>query len=446
MAPKGEQTAGRELKELLATETSVLRALCLTINASGSVVKDRILETLFENVFFFPITKAVFAALSEMHQRGDYLVCSNLEDELRNREVGIPEGFYLEDLFRGDPPKLPELTEWLGRLKDRAGKGHPSPPGGVAEAQPAAPGTSRAPAAAPTKTESVSASTGRTGGPELEKPSKVRQARSETAGGKPRQGAPFLISSEGEEWANYLQELAAKQGKIFETGFAGLDETAGGLSPSLMLVVDQDAGRLSGFLKQLTDQVAARSRLPCLYVSFDLPKATLRVRTLGRLSGVPARDIEKGRIKKGSPEWESVERSGREAAEWLKWVFVVDADPEMDFDRLRDMGRQLLESHAASTCLLAVDRLEKMEKHGESPQSMVAGLKDLSESLEALVIVATTDKSLASEPGVDFLATLGEGKGTAVQLEVLRVEDSRSTDIRFEYRPDIYRFIEQPSS
>jgi hypothetical protein len=445
MAPKGEQAAGRELKELLATETSVLRALCLTINATGSVVKDRILETLFENVFFFPITKAVFAALSEMHQRGDYVVGSNLEDELRNREVGIPEGFYLEDLFHGDPPKLPELTGWLSRLKDRAGKGHPSPPGGVAEAQPAAPGTSRAPAAAPTKTEIVSASTGRTGGPELEKPSKVRQARSETAGGKPRQGAPFLISSEGEEWANYLQELAAKQGKIFETGFAGLDETAGGLSPSLMMVVDQDVGRLSGFLKQLTDQVAARSGLPCLYLSFDLPKTTLRVRTLGRLSGVSARDIEKGRIKKGSPEWESVERSGREAAEWLKWVFVVDADPEMGFDGLRDMGRQLLESYAASTCLVVVDRLEKME-HGEFPQSMVAGLKELSESLEALVIAATTDKALASEPGVDFLATLGESKGTAVQLEILRVEDSHSTVIQFEYRPDIYRFIEQPGS
>ncbi len=445
MALRGEQAAGPELGELLRIETSVLRSLCLTINASGSALKDRILDTLSENAFYFPINKALFAALGEMHRRGDYVVCSNLADELRNRDVRIPEGFYLEDLFRGDLPKAPEVTEWLGRLKDRAGKAPAPGSGGVAEAQPVAPAPSRATSVAPTKVDTVPASAARRSAPELEKPPKARQARTEAAEGKPRQAVPLRISSEGEDWANYLQEMAAKQGKIFETGFVGLDESLGGLSPSLMLVVDQDAGRLSGFLKQLADQVAARSRVPCLYLSFAVPKSILRVRTLARLSGVPARDIEKGRIKKGSPEWESVERNGREAAEWLKWLFVVDADPEMDFAQVREMGRQLLESNGASTCLVVVDCLEKAGKWGD-PHTVVAGLKEISESLDALVIVATANNTLASEPGVDFLATLADGKGEAVRLEVLRAEDSRSTSIRFEYRPDICRFIEQPGS
>jgi replicative DNA helicase len=212
-----------------------------------------------------------------------------------------------------------------------------------------------------------------------------------------------------------------------------------------MLVVDQDSNRLSGFLKQLTDQIATRSKAPCLYLSFGLPKAALRIRTLSRLSGVPLKDIEKGRIKKSSPEWESVEQEGRAAAEWLKWVFVVHGDAEMDFGQIRIMGRQLLESKGASTCLVVVDGFERMGRRGESPHSLVAGLKEVSESLDVLVIASTANKALLSEPGVDFLATLGEARG-ALQFEVIRAEDSRPTIVRFEYRPDIHRFTEQPAS
>jgi replicative DNA helicase len=212
-----------------------------------------------------------------------------------------------------------------------------------------------------------------------------------------------------------------------------------------MLVVDQDSGRLGGFLKQLTDQIAARSKAPCLYVSFGLPKSVLRIRTLSRLSGVPSRDLEKGRIKKGSPEWASVEQNGRGAAEWLKWVFIVHGEAEMDFEQIREMGRELLESKGATTCLVVVDSLDRMGKRAESPHALVAGLKDVSESLDVLVIAATTNKALLSEPGVDFLATLGEARG-AVQFEIIRAEDSRPTIVRFEYRPDIHRFTEQPAS
>jgi hypothetical protein len=61
------------------------------------------------------------------------------------------------------------------------------------------------------------------------------------------------------------------------------------------------------------------------------------------------------------------------------------------------------------------------------------------------VIASTANKALLSEPGVDFLATLGEGRG-GVELEVTRAEDSRPILVRFEFRPDIHRFSEQPAS
>jgi hypothetical protein len=446
MSPKGEQAAGSPLGELLSLETSVLRALCLSINTPGSVLKDKILDALSESAFYVPINKALFSVLTELHQRGEYVVCSNLRDELGNRQVNMPEGFHLEDLFRGDLPKLPEVAGWLSRLKDRAGKAQPPAAGAGAEVQTAAGVGSQVAPVASAKPEAPASPAVRRGIPELERPGRARQVRTEAAEGKARPAVLPQLASEGEEWGKYLQGVVAKQGKIFETGFAALDERPGGLSPSLMLAVDQDGGRLSGFLKQLTDQVAARMKVPCLYLSFNLPKAALRVRTLARLSGVPARDIERGRIKKGSPEWECLERYGREAADWLRWVFVVDADPEMDLDHVKHLSRQFFESHGASTGLLVVDPIEKMNMRGESPQSLVAGLKATSESLEVLVIAAAATKALCSEPGVDFLASVSDATGTTVQLEVLPTVGSRSTIIHFEYRPDIHRFVERSAA
>jgi hypothetical protein len=455
MVSSGEQAGGLETKELSSVERSVLGALCLTINVAGSAAKDRILDTLTKDHFSLSINQALFAALKELHQRGEYVVLSNLEDELHTLKVEIPRGFSLEDLFRGDPPKPAEVKDWVDRMTAKA---KPSTPRAVPEPPPVAASTSQAP---------LTPSAGRMEGApvlsrgdsltrvklpleakdtaETEKHSKTRTGRGAGPEGKSHLSASPVLSSEAEEWTSYLQEVAARQGKILETGFTGLDEPAGGLPPGLMLAVDQDSNRLSGFLKQLTDQIAARSKAPCLYLSFGLPKSVLRIRTLSRLSGVPSKDIEKGRIKKGSPEWEGVEENGRSAAEWLKWVFIVHGEPEMEFGQVRDMGRHLLESKGATTCLVVVDSLEKMGKPGESSHSLVAGLKEVSEALDVLVIASTTNKALLSEPGVDFLATLGETRG-AVQFEVIRVEDSRPTIVRFEYRPDIHRFTEQPSS
>ena len=69
--------------ELRSLETSVLKALCLTINTAGSELKYKILDSLAEDDFYFPILRAVFRTLGEMHARGDYVISSNLEEELQ---------------------------------------------------------------------------------------------------------------------------------------------------------------------------------------------------------------------------------------------------------------------------------------------------------------------------------------------------------------------------
>ena len=242
---------------------------------------------------------------------------------------------------------------------------------------------------------------------------------------------------------SYLEELESKQGKSIESGFRLVDEAMDGLCPGVMVIVDQERDRLSGFLKQLTDQIAEGARVPCLYVSFRLSKDVLRVRTLARLSGVSAKDIEKGRLRKNSPEWQKVEESGKQAATWMKRVFVIEAGSETNLGLLRKMCRQLLDSSGVATCALLVDGLENLGKAGQSLTSATADLKELADSMDLVTIAATDGSEPVAGPSVDYAAVLSNDKGGMVSLEVLARGETESQRVTFEYLPSIYRFIDR---
>ena len=90
---------------------------------------------------------------------------------------------------------------------------------------------------------------------------------------KPKMKA--VLSSEGDDWSSYLEDLASKQGKIYDTGFKTLDREFNGLAPGLMLLVDEDRERMVSFLKQVTDQMAASGSIRCLFLASEQPKAAL---------------------------------------------------------------------------------------------------------------------------------------------------------------------------
>ncbi len=89
--------------ELKSLETSVLKALCLTINTAGSELKYKILDSLADDDFYFPVLRAVFRTLTEMHLRGDYVISSNLEEELQKSAGEMPAGFANRAVLRGKP-------------------------------------------------------------------------------------------------------------------------------------------------------------------------------------------------------------------------------------------------------------------------------------------------------------------------------------------------------
>ena len=315
MAVNTEPSEAVGADELHKLEASVLEALCLTINTAGSELKYDILEKLAEDDFYFPLHKALFRTLAELHGRGEYVIAANLDEELRKCATTLPTGFAIEEFFSGTIPSSTDLDRWIARVKERS---HRDPPAERA-----------------TSSIGDTAVTDAFTGPwdsaveipvdlsALEDVARKGGAISESAS-ETNVSVSLDLTSEGCEWLDFMDVLGSKQGKTFVTGFTRLDAGLGCIRPGLMVVVDDEPQRRASFLKQMADQAAALGEVRCLYFASELPKGALRLRTLARLSGVPATDIEQGWLKKDSEEWARVDREGRAALGWLERVFVYE--------------------------------------------------------------------------------------------------------------------------
>ncbi len=501
--PEGAGTIG--VGELRTLETSVLKTLCLTINTAGSELKYKILDSLSDDDFYFPVFRAVFHTLAAMHLRGDYVISANLEEELeKGTDAEIPTGFVIEQLFDGSLPALTDLNVWVGRLKERSRSGiipsvqpavrepTPIPPRadatvvksvaevkrkiaeeqrksspGVPPAVPrerpqasllstSSPGVKSSPHVS--REKSTPALTPPPSGPissvaagpissvtkikqPLTPPPKEKSSPAVSATqAKPKQKA--ILSSEGDDWSSYLEDLAKKQGNRFETGFPRLDDELGGLSAGLLVLVDEDRDRITSFLKQVTDQVAAAGPMRCLFLACDNSKSELRLRTLARLAGVSVEDLEKGRLKKDSPEWRRVDGAGRGAADWLRRVFVYEVEDAIEIQLARELTKKLLDSSEEGSCLVVLDALEKVSNRGGTTTGIVSQLKSLAQSLDILILAATTDPTLLASRDADYAGVFRQSPQGAVELEILRSGKDSSIIARFRYECELCRFGE----
>ena len=272
----------------------------------------------------------------------------------------------------------------------------------------------------------------------VEKATKAPE-KSSPAVAAPKKTIKAVLSSEGDDWSDYMDDLASSQGKTFDTGFTRLDEGLGGLSPGLMLLVDEDRERLFNFMKQITDQFASGGELRCLYIASELPKSALRLRTLSRLAGVSLQELEKGRVKKDSSDWKRIDAEGRKASSWLKRVFVFEVEDELELALVRELVKKLLDADAESSCLVVIDSLEKVARDGGAGK-VVSQLKSLADQLDVLIRAAATDPTLLASRDADLAAVFRESTTGGVELEVLQAGNESSTVVTFNYEPDFCRF------
>lgn len=500
MAANPEQSEAIGTDELRALEASVLKALCLTINTAGSELKYKILDSLSDDDFYFPLNRAVFQTLAELHRRGEYVISSNLDEELQKTGEAVAGDSMIGELFSGTLPGLSDLSAWVMRMKERSRTGMVptvAPPKSqpkvaveekvdatqvrsvsevkkkIAEehlrkSSPAivpAPEVSADDIEIPFDMSELEKSTpaivpSRTPDPVVSAPAAAKAARpvpvtkapasepvvkpkpiSSPSVAPPRKIVKAVLSSEADDWSNYMDDLAASQGKTFDTGFAQLDAGVGGLSPGLMLLVDENRERLFTFMKQITDQFASGGDLRCLYIASELPKSALRLRTLARLAGVSIHELEKGRVKKDSPEWQRIDSEGRKASTWLKRVFVFEVEAELELAVARELIKKLIEADGETSVLVVIDSLEKVAREGGAGK-VVSQLKSLADMLDVLILAATTDPTLLASRDADLAAVFRESSGGGVELEVLQAGNESSTIVTFDYQPDLCRFTE----
>ena len=209
-----------------------------------------------------------------------------------------------------------------------------------------------------------------------------------------------------------------------------------------MLFMDEDSQRLVNFMKQVTDPFASGSSFRCLYFASELPKSALRLRTLARLSAVPISGLERGRLKKNSPEWQRLDAEGRRASDWRTRVFVYEVEGELDLVFAGKLIEKLLADSGDESCIVVIDSLDKVMCGGRSSQGVVSQLKTLADSRDLLILAATTDPTLLASCDVD-LAAIFRGSEGAVEFEVLKVDNDDSTSVTFDYEPEYCRFTER---
>ena len=413
----------------LLLETSVLRTLCLTVNSDGSELKYRILDDLVAENFYFPVTRTVFAAVSDLHRNGDQVVAQSLQDMLKVSAIDIPDDFYVEDLFRGELASLATLLGWIEILKSAAESGRVEARPSLEKTQPKAAKEAAAPAARP----------------ELESPavSNSREVRPPNLLEPPKGTVPEgndMLTPESGQWLGFLADLTKKQAERLKTGFSRFDAEWGGLLPGLVLLAGDDLDQLIDFLKQLVDQIAAECRGPCLYLSFERSKAALRLQTLSRLSGASSAEIEKGAFARDSAKWQDIVRAGEHAVEWLQRIYVVEARPALSVTRIRELRQGLIDSGAGAPRLVAVDNLDKLANESDLLHS-VAELKELAETFGIVVVGAATELSIVHERSADMAATFHQENGKAL-VSVSAGPAAKPTVLRFDHRRGTHRFDE----
>ena len=310
------------------------------------------------------------------------VVAQNVQDILDHGAVDVPDDFYVEDLFHGDLASMTTLAGSIDLLKSTE---KPEPPEVTTPAPPVSPPAEDPEDVWPAKL------------PEAPPPTVVEPAASD------------LLTPESGQWLGFLAELTRKQAERLKTGFPGLDAASGGLFPGLVLLAGEERGPLIDFLKQLVNQIASECRGPCLYLSFERPKAMLRLQTLSRLSGAPSAEIEKGSFGRDSAKWQEIIRAGEHAVEWLQRIYVFEARPGLSVTRIRELRQGLLDSGAGAPRLVAVDNLDKLANESDLLHS-VAELKELAETFGIVVVGVATTVSVVHERSADLSGDVPPGK------------------------------------
>src|SRR5262249_17729616 len=110
---------------------------------------------------------------------------------------------------------------------------------------------------------------------------------------------------------------------------------------------------------QICCQVADRSRVPVVFISYEQSKRELRDKALARLSGLQYRHILRGRLEPGDEE--SRARLFKGLTSYMQiapFLRIVEADQTTTVEVIRDLASAAMAQFQSDRCLVAVDYLQ----------------------------------------------------------------------------------------
>lgn len=295
--------------------------------------------------------------------------------------------------------------------------------------------------------------------------------------------ASIMIRSEGEELADFLdalqreQEIREVSGK--DSGFANLNSALDGLLPGVHTLVGAAGIGKTSFAKQLLDQVAERHHAPVIFFSFGESKRELRIKTLARLSGLDSREIRRGsayllhwygvprlggnQTSQLAPSWEKVQRSAKEAQDWLQFEYLFECPPDWRAPEIENAVGEVAAVAGSKPALIVIDDCQRL---GATDHPLAMRLPAVAEPLRDLAMrwqsslfftwpdlenEATAEKWAEKFLAVDVVAVMQIDEGRTKQLNephhpmILHIVKNRGGEkgrLAFDFFPSFARFRE----
>ena len=254
--------------------------------------------------------------------------------------------------------------------------------------------------------------------------------RAETSG--PEKAGDFVS-----EVLALIDERANRGGGLigFPTGYEAVDAHLGGYVPGdLVLVAGRPSMGKSAFILGTAVEAAVRGD-PVLLFSLEMDKASIAMRMLSRISGVPLRAIVRGELESDpivGNDRDELAKAARLLSDAPLWI---DDTPALSLAQMRTRVRRWRAQNPGPRALVVVDYLQlmtppKAEGRVQEVSKISAGLKAIAREFD-VSLVALSQLSRSVENRIDFRPRLSD----------LRESGSLEQDadvVLFLFRPEYY--------
>lgn len=229
-----------------------------------------------------------------------------------------------------------------------------------------------------------------------------------------------------------IEASSKREGKItgVPTGFIDLDEKLTGLhAEELILIAARPAMGKTAFALNIAQNVAMKSRIPCVVFSLEMSKEQLATRLMAMDSMVDSQMIRTGQL--ADSDWEKlIDSTGRVA----DMPMYIDDTPGITIPELRSKCRKLKQQ--ADIGLIIIDYLQLMSGSGRR-ESRQQEISEISRSLKILAkelkvpIIALSQLNRAADSREDHKPVMSDLRESGA------IEQDADV-IMFIYRDDYY--------